>query len=235
MEASDTTPGTPLKSSQAPTTSVATQTLSTSEISTTYEVTPTPKPETVSYSVGVQTTEQWSPQRHERSTDDFSDSDKEGSPSASRTPRAQKRMSRREREREEELRQNLRREVEEELKAIKDPSSNELMANSAQARFPTRPLTGEEMSAVTSSEDFRDFVDRSSKVVERALDQEYDILADYAMDDLKLDDDDDEGYAGSQGQKGRRMKEIAQFYEDKSCRKRMISNINFSPKVGLPI
>ena len=235
-EASDATPGTPLRTSQAPTTSVATQTLSTSEISTTYEVPPIPKPETVSYSVGVQTAEQWSPQRHDKSTNRFPDSDVEGSPSSARTPRAQKRLSRRERDREDELRQNLRREIEEELKAIKDPISSGLTVDGAQARFPARALTGEEMNAVTSSEDFLDFVDRSSKVIERALDQEYDVLANYAMDDLNgLDDDEDEGYASSRGRKGRRMKEIAQFYEDRWCRRRMISDINFSPKVCLPL
>ena len=87
-----------------------------------------------------------------------------------------------------------------------------------------------------SSEEFLDFVDRSSKVIERALDQEYDVLADYAVDELKgLDDDEDEGYASSRGRKGRRMKEVAQFYEDRWCRKRMISDINFSPKVCLLI
>jgi dynein intermediate chain, cytosolic len=143
-----------------------------------------------------------------------------------------KRLSRREKEREEELRQNLRREIEEELRSLKDPTQID-QNESAPQRFPTRALTNEEMDAVVSSEDFLDFVDRSSKVIERALDQEYDVLADYALDGIGEydDDEEDEGYASSRGRKGRRLKEIAQFYDERWCKKRMISDINFSPKV----
>ena len=140
-------------------------------------------------------------------------------------------MSLREKQREDELRANLRREIEEELKAIKDPTQIDLSANAVQ-RFPARALNNEEMKALTSSEDFLDFVDRSSKVIERALDEEYDVLADYAMDGMDgYDEDEDEGYASARGRKGRRLKEVAQFYDERWCKKRMISDINFSPKV----
>lgn len=72
-----------------------------------------------------------------------------------------------------------------------------------------------------------DFVERSSKVIERALDQEYDILADYALSGQTGIEDDDDEYRG----KGRRrVKEIAQFYDERWSKKRMISDINFSPK-----
>ena len=126
---------------------------------------------------------------------------------------------------------NLRKEIEEELKALQDPTHAEAKEN-AEERFPARNLTNEEMNAVTSSEDFLDFVDRSSKVIERALDLEYDVLADYAMDGLgEYDEDEDEGYASAGGRKGRRIKEVAQFYDERWCRRRMVSDINFSPKV----
>ena len=126
----------------------------------------------------------------------------------------------------------MRKEIEEELKALKDPTQAEVSDEAVQ-RFPARALTNEEMTAVTSSEDFLDFVDRSSKVIERALDQEYDVLADYALDGLgEYSEDEEEGYAGSsRGRKGRRLKEVAQFYDGRWCKKRMISDINFSPKV----
>ena len=143
-------------------------------------------------------------------------------------------MSRREKEREEEVRQSLRREIEEELKAIKDPTAHDQGIQNSVQRFPARVLTDDEMNAVTSSEDFVDFVERSSKVIERALDQDYDVLADYALDGLNgLDVDEDEGYASSRGKKGRRIKEVAQFYDERWSKKRMISDINFSPKVCL--
>ena len=211
------------------TTSQATQTLSEGEIATTFELTPVlpPKPEVLAYSVGVQTTEPWSPQPREGSSDDGFEHDDV----RARSPQLQKRLSLREKQREDELRANLRKEIEEELKALKDPTQADL-SNEAVQRFPGRALTSEEMNAVTSSEDFLDFVDRSSKVIERALDQEYDVLADYALDGLgEYDGDDDEAYVGPRGRKGRRLKEVAQFYDERWCRKRMVSDINFSPKV----
>jgi len=149
--------------------------------------------------------------------------------------RKAKRLSRREREREEELRQNLRREIEEELKVVKEPMTNGVTAV-AQPKYPARALTEEELNAVTSSEDFLDFVDRSSKVIEKALDQDYDVLVDYSMDGLRgVDEEEDEGYASSKGRKGRRMKEVTKFYDERWSRKRMISDLGYSPKVARTI
>ena len=230
----DQLPRTPTRKGQSQTSSTATQTLSTIEVSSNYETPPAPtsKVEVVSYSIGIQTTEPWSPAGREGSRDNFSDSDTEHSPSATRAPRASKRASRREREREEELRRNLRREIEEELKAIKDPITADSNGQSAEQRFPARALTGDEMNAVTSSDDFADFLERSSKVIERALEQEYDVLANYAPEGFgDQSDDEDEGYGSLRGKKGRRVREIAQFYDERWSKKRMISDINFSPKV----
>ena len=213
-----------------PTSSIATQTNFTDEVS---GAPPAQKPEIISYSIGIQTTEPWSPPRQHRSTTDgLSDSEGDHSPSVTRTSRASKRLSRREKDREDELRRSLRREVEEELKAIKDTTSLGLTSQGTQLNFPIRGLTGDELNVVTSSEDFLDFVERSSKVIERALDQEYDVLANYALDGLNgPDDDEDEGYASSYGKRGKRLKEVAQFYDERLSKKRMISDINFSPKV----
>lgn len=214
--------------------SAGTQTLSTVPVEYTYEQPPAPtsKPttEVLTYSKGVQTSGPQSPQRQRRSSGGFSDSDAGGPPSAPRSPT--KRQSRREREKEERLRQNLRREIEEELKAVKDlsldrPSSTE------PSKFPTRGLTDEEVNAVTASEDFLEFVERSSKVIEKALDQDYDVLADYALDGAEVESDEDESHGSSRGKKGRRVRQIAQFYDERWSRKRMISDMNFSPKVRL--
>ena len=169
---------------------------------------------------------QSSPQRKQRTTS-YSGSESDSSPS-----RKSKRLSRREREREEELRRNLRREIEEELKAVKEPAAADL-TTIQQARYPSRALTDEELNAVTSSGDFLDFVERSSKVIEKALDQDYDVLADYGFVGMeRYNEDEDEGYASSKGRKGRRMKEVAQFYDERWSKKRMISDLGFSPKVG---
>jgi len=229
-------PSTPPKPAQAQTVSTATQTLETVPVAVNYEIEPAPKVEVLSYSKGIQTAEPWSPQRRKHpGSFSGSESDSDQSPSRMLSPRKLKRLSRREREKEEEVRQNLRREIEEELKAVKDPVADGLLTTS-QPKYPARPLTDEELNAVTSSEDFLDFVERSSKVIERALDQDYDVLADYAMDGLDgIDEDEDEGYGSLREKKGRRIKEVAQFYDERWSKKRMISGLDFSPKVSLRI
>ena len=216
-------------------TSAATQPLLIIPVSTSYEFTPTPKIETLSYSVGIQTTEPWSSQRRDRSTNGFSDSDYDDLlHTVVRTPKGSKRLSRRERDREDELRQRLRQEIEEELKATKESMPNDAGTEEVQ-KLSVRALNAEEKNAVTSSEDFQDFVERSSKVIEKAFSQEYDILTDYALSGLNgLDGEEDEGYGSSRVKKGKEIKEIAQFYDERWSKKRMISDVNFSAKVSLP-
>lgn len=143
-----------------------------------------------------------------------------------------KRLSRRERDREEELRQKIREEVEEELRATKELLNDGTgPANTfSTANYPSRNLTSEELEAVAQSDEFVDFLDKSTKVIERALDQEtYDILTDYALQGQDIDDEDEE--SGNVGGKGKhRVKEVAQFFDERWSKKRMISGIDFSPK-----
>ena len=213
--------------------SAATQTSPSALGETTHDQAPGPtkaKVEIPTYSKAVQTSEPWSPQRQRRLSGGLSDSERDQSPTP-RSPRS-KRLSRRERAREEELRQNLRREIEEELKAVRDLSVDGTVPTGP-SNFPARALTDEEANAVTASEEFLDFVERSSKVIEKALDQDYDVLADYALDGADgVDEDEDEGYGSSTGKKGRRIKQVAQFYDERWSKKRIISDMCFSPKVG---
>ncbi|KAI9694479.1 MAG: hypothetical protein M1822_000095 [Bathelium mastoideum] len=200
------------------------QTLSIAPLTTVYDFPASPKAEIITYSKGVQTSDVYESQRTRSIGHSDSEDDRAHSPSAS--PR-KKRLSRREKEREEELRQNLRKEIEEELKAIQNHEVSTAETN-GKANFPSRLLTNEELNAVTSSLEFQGFVDRSTKVIERALEQEYDILADYALDGLGTVDDDELGALG--GRKGRRVKEVAQFWDERWSKKRMVSDLNFSPK-----
>lgn len=203
------------------TTSTSTQTISLAPIATNYEFVPAPTKEVPSYSKAVQTSEPWSAPRKNKSADTFSDTDSDQL-NTSRTPKASKRLSRREREKEEELRQNLRREIEEELKAVQEPVA-ERPVSMIQPKFPARTLTDGELDAVISSEDFLDFVERSSKVIERALDEDYDVLVDYALRGHEgLDENEDEG-----------IREVTQFHDERWSKKRMISDLGFSPKVRL--
>ena len=216
------------------TTSIATQTSTDLSSTTSYASEPAPpKKEVITYSVAIQTSDPLPPAPRKR-LGESSESDDDLFPSTSaRSPQNLKSFGRRDSRREEELRQQIRREVEEELKAIKDPTLTGAQATTG-AKFPARNLTKEEASAVAASEAFSDFVDRAGKVVERALDSEYDLLVDYAaLDGLgDVDEDEDEGYASSKGKKSRRLKEVAQFYDERWSRKRMISDVSFSPKVS---
>ena len=210
------TPGTPTRTYQDASTD--TQTLSFTELTTVYEIPVESKPEYITYSKGVQTTEPWN-----EPVQDSSEDSEEGDGAPRSPSRRRRKLSQREIEIEEEqIRQKLRLEIEEELRALQ----LEERAEQEKARFPARALEPEELNAVTSSSDFLDFVERSSKVIERALDEEYDVLADYALQNREANDDDE--YTG---RKGRRIKELVQFdLTEAMGRKRMVSDIDFSPK-----
>lgn len=186
-----------------------------------YEIPVESKPEIITYSKGVQTTEPWQQPMQESSGEEADQDGLTQSPT-----RRRRKLSARERElEEEEIRQRLRQEIEEELKALQlhDRVQTET------ERFPARALAPEELTAVTSSSDFLDFVERSSKVIERALDEEYDVLADYALQGRSLEEDDEDDYTGHR--KGRRIKEVASFeLADAMGKKRMLSALDFSPK-----
>ncbi|KAK8148241.1 hypothetical protein G3M48_000103 [Beauveria asiatica] len=201
--------------------------LSTVPLTTVYECPPSPVKEIFSYSKGVQTTDGWTSPARPRSQSLQSDQD---DVSGSMTSPSKK-LSRRERDREEELRQKIRDEVEEELRATRERLADGAEAQqSSTTNYPIRELTSEELGAVTRSDEFVEFLEQSTKVIERAIDQEtYDILTDYSLQGKDLDKEDDEtGNTGGRGQT--RIKEVAQFYDERWSKKRMISSIDFSPK-----
>ncbi|KAL8734020.1 MAG: hypothetical protein Q9166_001781 [cf. Caloplaca sp. 2 TL-2023] len=223
----------PLKAAPVQAASIATQTLSTIPISVNYEFFPTskPAPEILAYSKAIQTSDLGSPPRRRRSIEGFPGSDSDSSHSLTRSPRKSKRRSRRDREREEELRQILKKEIEDELKAAQ---RQVLEVASTEPKYPARHLTDEELNAVTASDDFLDFVEKSSKVIERALDQDYNVLADYGLDGVVGEESEEEDtYGKAKGKKGRRIRQVAQFYDERWSKKRMISNIDFSPRASL--
>ena len=184
--------------------------------------------EVFTYSKGVQTTDEWTPPASRSRA--FSELDEDDLPSSITSP--SKRASRRLREREEELRQNLRQEIEEELRAARELVTDGVLptGSTATSNFPARALNDEELAALTGSDEFVDFVERSTKVIERALDvsNDYDILRDYSLQAHDIEDDDDQ--TGNTGGKGRRrVKEVVQFYDERWSKKRMVSSLDFSP------
>ncbi|OJJ63180.1 hypothetical protein ASPSYDRAFT_41941 [Aspergillus sydowii CBS 593.65] len=175
---------------------------------------PETKPEVVTYNKGVQTDDL---QQSER---DFSSLDSDGEENEEYRP-----SSKKQRERDDEIRQKIRKEIEEELQATEE-SAHIDASGDASLRYPLRKLDDDELKAVTSSEDFLDFVERSAKVIERALDEEYDVLADYELGGMDAELEDDEEH----GRKKRGIKEVCQFWDERWSKKRMISDICFSPK-----
>ncbi|PLN82833.1 WD40 repeat-like protein [Aspergillus taichungensis] len=176
-----------------------------------------PPVEIVTYSKGVQTDDL------KQGLDSSVDSDGEDSQDPSGAGRP---LSKKEREREEDIRKKLRKEIEEEVQAIQRQAEDQAGEEAAKLRYPLRALDDDELKAVTSSDDFLDFVERSAKVIERALDEEYDVLADYELGGVDGDLEEDEGL----GKKRRSIKEVCQFYDEKASKKRMISDLSFSPK-----
>lgn len=205
-----------------------TQTLSIAPLATVFEFdADAPKEEEViTYSKGVQTSDTWTPPR--RRGTEGSDSERDDSPT--RSPKASKRWSRRQQQRDEEIRMALKKEIEEELRASHAALEGGAVGGPVKENFPARTLSNEELNAVQNSDDFLHFVERSTKVLERALEQEYDILADYAVGGHDVDEED-EGYGSAGGKKGRRIKEVAQFWDERWSKKRMISDLGFSTKV----
>lgn len=120
------------------------------------------------------------------------------------------------------MRESIRREILDEMREIQQ-SVDDLDGRSKTGFF-ARELSEEERAAVSASEEFLEFIERSSKIVERALDIEYDVLADYGID----------SNGDSEDATGRRLKQLIQFYDERWSKKRMISDIHFSPKVPVP-
>jgi dynein intermediate chain len=198
----------------------ATQTLSIAPLVTVYEEAAGPQRPPTTYSKAVQTSDEWQPQRQEHGIGEAEDGEWDDN--------GERPLTRRERERQEQIRQELRREIEEELRVAMQPMGD-TAKNKDDERFPARTLTDEEFQAVISSSEFEDFVDQSTKIIERALDEPYDLLTDYTEAKTSLDEEED-GYGAGRGRRGRRVKEVGQFWDERWSKKRMISDIAFSTK-----
>jgi len=169
-----------------------------------------PKPEYITYSKAVQT----------EPVTDVGVGTEDGFEDELAT-RGRRRSSRKQKEIDEEIRASLRQEIEEELRTTNGKSSSN--QPSTQQRFPLRQLTSSELNAVTSSNDFQSFIERSSKVIERALDEEYDLLADYTRA-AALDTEEDPSSRSSQS-----LRETLQLYSATHSKRRMITDLHFSP------
>ncbi|RMZ85220.1 hypothetical protein DV738_g226, partial [Chaetothyriales sp. CBS 135597] len=201
--------------------SVSTQTVSAGTMTTVEsvaaEAVQAPKKEYITYSKAVQT----EPVTHEDDTPLGAESEENA------RLKNRRRSSRRDLEDEEEqIRARLRKEIEEELQASRIGEGSK--SEPASQRFPLRTLADDELAALAGSTEFQAFVERSSKVIERALDEEYDLLTDYTRATAVDEDADDTPYNGV-SKKSHSLTESLQLFSDKHSRRRMVSDIQFSP------
>ncbi|KAF8199142.1 cytoplasmic dynein intermediate chain [Pholiota molesta] len=111
-----------------------------------------------------------------------------------------------------ELRQRITREREVEESVKLDQEIEEVI----------RELTEEERASIIAAPEFLEFVENSSKIVQRALNDGYDYIRDYT---LNADSGGDES-------EGKRVKRVCEFWDERYGKNRSITDIDWSPKCG---
>ncbi|KZT27753.1 dynein intermediate chain [Neolentinus lepideus HHB14362 ss-1] len=124
---------------------------------------------------------------------------------------------------EEEIREQILREKERELEAERARAKeleDESVKLDKEIEQEIRELTEEEKLSVFTSSEFLDFVEQSSKIVERALNDNYDYIRDYTVG----------AEAGADDSEGKRVKRICAFWDERHCKNRSITDVDWSPK-----
>ncbi|KAG6895805.1 hypothetical protein C0992_012357 [Termitomyces sp. T32_za158] len=80
-------------------------------------------------------------------------------------------------------------------------------------------LSEEERAGILTAPEFLDFVEQSSKIVQRALNDGYDYIRDYTIG-AESGEDDSEG----------RIKRVCEFYDERCGKNRSITDVDWSPK-----
>lgn len=123
---------------------------------------------------------------------------------------------------EEEMRQRIQRELHvEDERAQRDKElEEESLQLDREIEQEIRELTEEERASILAAPEFLDFVEQSSKIVQRALNDGYDYIRDYTIS----------GEAGADDSEGKRVKRVCEFYHERYGRNRSITDVDWSPK-----
>ncbi|KZS94359.1 WD40 repeat-like protein [Sistotremastrum niveocremeum HHB9708] len=122
---------------------------------------------------------------------------------------------------ENEIREQILREQEAERTAIQEEKSEEeSLLLERQLEEEIKDMTEEERTSVLMAPEFLDFLEQSSKVVQRALSDNYDYIRDYT---LGMD-------SGVDSSEGKRVKQVCQFWDEHWCKNRSITGVDWSPK-----
>lgn len=124
---------------------------------------------------------------------------------------------------EEQIRERILREKERELeveRAREKELEEESVKLDKEIEQEIRELTEEEKISVFTSPEFLDFVEQSSKIVERALNDNYDYIRDYTVG----------AESGGDDSEGKRVKRVCAFWDERYCKNRSITDVDWSPK-----
>ncbi|KDQ61593.1 hypothetical protein JAAARDRAFT_171900 [Jaapia argillacea MUCL 33604] len=123
-----------------------------------------------------------------------------------------------------ELRQRISREREREIEAERIAREQELDEESVQLdkeiEQEIRELSEEERTSILTAPEFLDFVEQSSKIVQRALNDNYDYIRDYTIG----------ADTGADDSEGKRVKRVCAFSDERYTKNRSITDIDWSPK-----
>ncbi|KAH7926434.1 WD40 repeat-like protein [Leucogyrophana mollusca] len=120
---------------------------------------------------------------------------------------------------EDEIRQQIQRERDVETARDKELEEESVQLEK-EIEQEIRELTEEERASILSAPEFLDFVEQSSKILQRALNDGYDYIRDYTVG-AEANGDDSEG---------KRVKRICAFYDERYGKNRSITDIDWSPK-----
>ncbi|CAO3609534.1 unnamed protein product [Cunninghamella blakesleeana] len=121
---------------------------------------------------------------------------------------------------EEEIRQQIMEEIELKEKQRQAQLEEERKRAEQEKADEHQDLTEDERKLILAAPEFLDFVDNSSKVVERALNEKYDFMKDYT---LGIDIESDEN-------SGKRVKSVCEFWDDKWSKNRSVTDVDWSSK-----
>ncbi|KAI9245500.1 WD40-repeat-containing domain protein [Helicostylum pulchrum] len=121
---------------------------------------------------------------------------------------------------EEEIRKQIMEEFELKEKIKMAQLEEEIKRAEQEKQEEIRDLTEEEAKNIQKTQEFAEFVDLSSKLVERALNEKYDFMKDYT---LGIDVESDEN-------SGKHVKFVCEFWDEKWCKNRSVTDVNWSLK-----
>ncbi|RXW20680.1 hypothetical protein EST38_g5183 [Candolleomyces aberdarensis] len=123
---------------------------------------------------------------------------------------------------EEEIRQRILREREAEAEKLAQEKEleEENVKLDQEIEQEIRELTEEERTSIVTAPEFLEFIEQSSKIVQRALNDNYDYIRDYTIG----------AEAGGDESEGKRVKKVCTFFDEHLGKNRSITDIDWSPK-----